>query len=218
VAVVVIREHDEHSLRREECRLAMRDPFDRVGDGGADFAHAGELCSLIQLRSRSSHPLSLPFGHSTIYSVPSGGGHHTLRPSHHSGIYWASPGGRPLMKSVSFSLALLLSISPTAFAESGLLFRTPAMNGTHIVFSYAGDLWSVPRSGGHAERLTSSPGTEIRPIFSPDGSMIAFTGEYDGNVDVYAISATGGEPKRLTYHPGPDVAVAWTPDGKKILF
>ena len=125
------------------------------------------------------------------------------------------------MKSVSFSFAsfaLLLSISPTAFAESGLLFRTPAMNGTHIVFSYAGDLWSVPRSGGHAERLTSSPGTEIRPIFSPDGSMIAFTGEYDGNVDVYAMSAIGGEPKRLTYHPGPDVAVAWTPDGKKILF
>lgn len=114
--------------------------------------------------------------------------------------------------------ALLLAVTTTVFAEPGLLFRTPAMNRTHVVFSYAGDLWSVPRSGGHAERLTSSPGTEIRPIFSPDGEMIAFTGEYDGNVDVYVMPATGGEPKRLTYHPGPDTAVAWTPDGKNILF
>ena len=92
------------------------------------------------------------------------------------------------------------------------------MNQTHVVFSYAGDLWCVPRSGGHAERLTSSPGREIRPIFSPDGSSIAFTGEYDGNIDVYVMPATGGEPTRLTYHPGPDVAVDWSLDGKKILF
>ena len=119
---------------------------------------------------------------------------------------------------VSIVSALWPAILCSAFAEPGLLFRTPAMNRTHIVFSYAGDLWSVPRAGGNAERLTNSPGTEIGPIFSPDGSMIAFTGEYDGNIDVYVMSATGGEPKRLTYHPVPDAAVAWTPDGKTILF
>jgi tricorn protease len=115
-------------------------------------------------------------------------------------------------------LALALALTPAVFAGSGLLLRTPTMNRTQIVFSYAGDLWSVPREGGTALRLTSSPGREINPIFSPDGTMIAFTGEYDGNVDVYVMPAAGGVPKRLTYHPGPDEAVAWTPDGKKILF
>lgn len=121
-------------------------------------------------------------------------------------------------KRIATAAALSLAMLTTASAESGRLFRTPTMNRTRIVFSYAGDLWSVPRTGGGAERLTSSPGTEIGPIFSPDGSMIAFTGEYDGNVDVYVMPAGGGEPKRLTFHPGRDVAVAWTRDGKRILF
>ncbi len=111
-----------------------------------------------------------------------------------------------------------LGMLPFASAETGLLVRTPTMNRTQIVFSYAGDLWSVPREGGDARRLTTSPGTEIGPLFSPDGTMIAFTGQYDGNIDVYVMPANGGVPKRLTYHPGPDVAVAWTPDGKSILF
>ncbi len=123
-----------------------------------------------------------------------------------------------MTKTICAAIALLLGMVQAVFAESGLLLRTPTMNRTTIVFSYAGDLWSVPREGGDARRLTSSPGAEIGPIFSPDGSMIAFTGEYDGNIDVYVMPAGGGVPKRLTYHPGPDVAAAWTPDGKKILF
>ena len=56
------------------------------------------------------------------------------------------------------------------------------------------------------------------PVFAPDGSTIAFTGEYDGNTDVFTIPAAGGIPHRVTYHPAPDAAVAWTPDGKRILF
>jgi tricorn protease len=82
----------------------------------------------------------------------------------------------------------------------------------------AGDLWSVPRAGGDAVRLTTGPGTETYPIFSPDGARVAFTGEYHGNVDVYVVGASGGVPRRLTYHPGPDAAVGWNPDGKRILF
>jgi tricorn protease len=123
-----------------------------------------------------------------------------------------------MTKTICAATALALAMLPAAFAESGLLLRTPTMNRTEVVFSYAGDLWSVPREGGDARRLTTSPGREIGPIFSPDGTMIAFTGEYDGNVDVYVMPANGGVPQRLTYHPGPDVAVAWTPDGKNILF
>ena len=98
------------------------------------------------------------------------------------------------------------------------LMRQPDISKDNVVFSYAGDLWIVPRAGGQARRLTSHPGDELFPKFSPDGKWIAFTGEYDGNPDVYVMPAQGGEPKRLTYHPGNDIVLGWTPDGKKILF
>jgi tricorn protease len=88
---------------------------------------------------------------------------------------------------------------------------------TQIVFQFAGSLWTVSREGGDARRLTTG-GHEGHPIFSPDGSLVAFTGEYDGNPDVYLVPASGGVPRRLTYHPGPDSALGWTPDGKQVLF
>ncbi|MBI1898178.1 MAG: PD40 domain-containing protein, partial [Acidobacteria bacterium] len=69
-----------------------------------------------------------------------------------------------------------------------------------------------------ATRLTVGPGVESDPYFSPDGTRVAFTGEYDGNVDVYVIPAAGGVPRRLTWHPGEDDVCGWTPDGKRILF
>jgi tricorn protease len=102
--------------------------------------------------------------------------------------------------------------------EMATLFQKPALSRTHIVFVYGGDLWIVPRQGGDAERLTTGVGVETDPYLSPDGSMIAFTGEYDGNVDVYVVPAIGGVPKRLTYHPGGDAVAGWTPDGKSVLF
>ncbi len=105
-----------------------------------------------------------------------------------------------------------------AFPQSRTLFRTPAVNRTHIVFAYADDLWMVPRAGGEAIRLTSGLGTESGPIFSPDGTQVAFTAAYDGNTDVYVVPAKGGVPQRLTYHPAPDQAQGWTPDGKRVLF
>jgi tricorn protease len=105
-----------------------------------------------------------------------------------------------------------------AQSEKPLLLQKPTINRTHIVFSYAGDLWSVSRDGGAATRLTAGAGVETDPHFSPDGVQIAFTGEYDGNVDVYVMPAAGDLPKRLTYHPAPDRVAGWTPDGKQILF
>jgi len=120
-----------------------------------------------------------------------------------------------------FTVLLLLLAAPvlcSAQTEAPTLFQKPAVNRTHIVFVYAGDLWIVPREGGEAKRLTTGIGTENDPVFSPDGSMIAFTGEYDGNVDVYTIPADGGVPKRLTYHPGADIVAGWTSDGKQVLF
>ncbi|MBV8895007.1 MAG: PD40 domain-containing protein, partial [Acidobacteriaceae bacterium] len=118
------------------------------------------------------------------------------------------------------ALLALLTLALPSFAatEGHYLLQRPAMSANEIVFSYAGDLWSVNRSGGNATRLTTGIGLETDPIFSPDGSQIAFTGEYDGNTDVFVMPATGGVPKRLTYHPGADVAVGWTPDGKNVIF
>jgi tricorn protease len=98
------------------------------------------------------------------------------------------------------------------------LLHDPAMNRTEIAFSYAGDLWAVNRQGGAPRRLTSAPGLETLPSFSPDGETLAFTGEYDGNVDVYTMPARGGVPRRVTYHPGADYVVGWTPDGQRIVF
>src|SRR5208282_684470 len=116
-----------------------------------------------------------------------------------------------------FSLFVSALVS-LATSDQPLLLQKPTVSKTHIVFAHAGDLWSVPREGGEAVRLTAGPGVETNPIFSPDGSRIAFQGEYEGNQDVYVIPAEGGVPKRLTYHPGADVPVGWTPDGKQILF
>jgi tricorn protease len=115
--------------------------------------------------------------------------------------------------------ALLLVLLPAAVpaAEAPLLLRQPTLSRTQIVFVTGGDLWAVSRQGGEARRLTST-GRVRNPLFSPDGSQIAFTGEEDGNYDVYVMPAAGGLPRRLTYHPGPDFAVGWTPDGKGVLF
>ncbi|HMD39813.1 MAG TPA: hypothetical protein VKH15_11060, partial [Candidatus Acidoferrum sp.] len=112
----------------------------------------------------------------------------------------------------------LLSTTRLSLAadESPLLMQQPTMSKTQIVFVYGGYLWSVPRDGGEARQLTTG-GHESRPKISPDGKWVAFSGQYDGNVDAYVMSADGGEPKRLTWHPDPDVVEGWTPDGKKIL-
>ncbi len=116
------------------------------------------------------------------------------------------------------SLVIAAALSASAQTSSHLLLRNPTVSQTQIAFEYANDLWIVGRDGGEARRLTVGIGREFGPHFSPDGSRIAFTGEYDGNLDVYLVSAAGGVPRRVTYHPGPDIAVGWTPDGKRILF
>jgi tricorn protease len=124
------------------------------------------------------------------------------------------------MRKIVFSFIFLIVLSTAGFSQaaSPMLFRQPTMNKTHVVFVYAGDLWKVSREGGSAVRLTSGIGVETNPRYSPDGRWIAFTGEYDGNVDVFVVSADGGEPRRITYHPGNDALLGWTPDGQSVLF
>jgi len=115
-------------------------------------------------------------------------------------------------------LSLLAASLGFSQGEKPLLLQTPTVSRTQIAFAYGGDIWIVGREGGEAKRLVTGTGLLSRPIFSPDGTTIAYTGNYDGNLDVYVVPATGSEPRRLTYHPGDDVAVGWTPDGKSVLF
>lgn len=120
------------------------------------------------------------------------------------------------------ALTLLVNAAlPASLPTSGgttVLPQRPALSKTNIVFTWAGDLWVVPRQGGEARRLTTAPGIETNAIFSPDGETVVFTGSYDGNSDLFSVPVSGGEPKRLTYHPASEVPLAFTPDGQGILF
>ncbi len=114
-------------------------------------------------------------------------------------------------------LALVPAVHAVDTRDTRLLGQ-PAVSASHIAFIYAGDLWSARRDGSDVRRLTSHEGTESNPCFSPDGALIAFSAEYDGNLDVYVVPATGGEPRRLTWHPGADIARDFTADGAAVLF
>lgn len=131
------------------------------------------------------------------------------------------------MKRILLTAAAVAAVAG-AMADEARLLRFPAVNGNRIVFSYAGDLYSVPATGGDARKLTSHGGYEIFPRISPDGKEIAFTGQYDGNTEVYLMPAEGGEPVRLTYtstnhrddlgdRMGPNnMVLTWSPDGKVV--
>ena len=95
-------------------------------------------------------------------------------------------------------IAVLLMVGLNAQEETRLL-RFPAIYGDQVVFTYAGDLYTVDKQGGIARKLTNHDGYEMFARFSPDGNQIAFTAQYDGNTEVYLMPAEGGIPKRLTY-------------------
>lgn len=134
------------------------------------------------------------------------------------------------MKRLLVSMLLMSAAISVLNAEEGRLLRFPTTNGQDVVFSYAGDLYKAPLSGGQAVRLTSHVGYEMFARYSPDGNTIAFTAQYDGNTEVYSIPARGGEPQRLTYtstnsrddlgdRMGPNnIVMGWSPDGRNIIY
>ena len=98
------------------------------------------------------------------------------------------------------------------------MLSQPALSARQLAFIYAGDLYVCDLDGRNVRRLTSDEGIERSPAFSPDGTQLAFSAEYDGNVDVFVVPVTGGVPRRLTWHPGADVVQGFTPDGSQVLF
>ena len=122
------------------------------------------------------------------------------------------------LKTALLAVLLLSAALPTQAANEAKLLRTPAITADHVAFVYANDIWIVDRDGGEARRLTTFRGAETDPHFSPDGTQVAFSGQYDGNTDVYVVPVGGGEPRRLTWHPGPDNVRGWTVDGASVLF
>jgi len=123
-----------------------------------------------------------------------------------------------MKKLLFFVLVFGLMILEVQAQLNARMFRAPDVSSSMITFVYAGDIWIVPKTGGTATKLSSPDGEEQFPKFSPDGSQIAFTANYDGNWDVYVVSVSGGVPKRLTSHGGYDQVIEWHPDGTKILF
>jgi len=116
------------------------------------------------------------------------------------------------------SIVLLAVIAPAAAASPARFMRYPDIRGDLIVFSYEGDLWSMPAAGGTARRLTTHPGTEEAAKIAPDGKTVVFTGAYDGAPSLYVMPAEGGVPQRLTWVGSGVQAVTWTADGRRIVF
>jgi tricorn protease len=133
-----------------------------------------------------------------------------------------------LRKVLIVSIVCYAGLALAQQVSEGRLLRFPDINKDKIAFTYAGDIWIVSSLGGVAQRLTTHPGRELFPKFSPDGNWIAFTGEYDGTFNVYVMPANGGQPKQLTfYQGGPPLSdrmginnevLTWTADSKRILF
>ena len=123
---------------------------------------------------------------------------------------------------ISILVLFLLAVLPENLSgidtRDTRMMAQPAISAGHVAFIYAEDLWIANSDGSDPRRLTVDEGIESDPFFSPDGKLIAFSAQYDGNTDVFIVSVEGGVPARLTWHPGNDLVRGFTPDGSGVLF
>jgi tricorn protease len=119
---------------------------------------------------------------------------------------------------IGAGLSVIALVLCAAASAAPLLLRNPTLSQDRIAFLYAGDIWTVPRQGGEARRLTSIGAVSAGPYFSPDGSQVAYSAREHGTTDVYVVSSDGGVPRRLTWEPTGSLVTGWTADGKDVLF
>ncbi|MCM1349181.1 MAG: S41 family peptidase [Firmicutes bacterium] len=126
------------------------------------------------------------------------------------------------MKKIQFTLTLaaLCAAGSSLAAEAPLWLRDVKISpdGTEIAFTYQGDIYKVNAAGGAAQRLTTLPSYESTPVWSPDGSKIAFASDRNGGKDVYIMDRNGGTPMRLTFNSANETPEGFTPDGEFVLF
>ena len=120
----------------------------------------------------------------------------------------------PRLVPTAFLFALWSAAALAVDPHDTLMLAEPDISERHIAFIYDGDVWVANRDGSGAYRLTTAEGLESRPRFSPDGASIAFSGNYDGNIDVYVVPIAGGSPKRLTWHSADDFVEGFDPQGR----
>src|SRR5690606_2406663 len=111
---------------------------------------------------------------------------------------------RLLLACISLNFSAFALESPDDARVNARMLQMPAVSATPIAFVYSGDIWIAPKQGGTAIRLSSPKGTESSPRCSPDGTKLAFSGNYEGNEDIYVMPVRGGEPRRVTHHGAQD--------------
>lgn len=122
------------------------------------------------------------------------------------------------MKKLILSIAVLMPFVASAVTPMWMRDAKISPDGSRIAFTYKGDIWTVPTSGGQATRVTATPDYEANPVWSPDSRRLAFAGDAAGNFDIYVVDAVGGAPVRLTYNSASEIPESFTPDGENILF
>ncbi|MEA3460583.1 MAG: Tricorn protease like protein, partial [Bacteroidota bacterium] len=122
------------------------------------------------------------------------------------------------MKRLLILLMAVMAAQLSSGQISARLMRYADVSDKHIAFVYGGDIWIMPKDGGTAYQLTHSPGEESWPRFSPDGTEIAFSAAYNGNMDLFVMPTGGGVPTRVSYNSFDDRMVEWHPDGTRLLF
>jgi tricorn protease len=122
------------------------------------------------------------------------------------------------VRSFLIACTLVAVCSGISSANEPLMLQSPTVSRTQIAFIYGGDVWVVARGGGAAHRLVTGLGLANAAYFSPDGSQLAFSANYDGAANVYLVAAGGGEPRRLTFAPSGDTVTGWTKDGSRVVF
>ena len=123
------------------------------------------------------------------------------------------------MKKILLALfAPLAAVSAMAQANP-LWMRFPAISpdGKTVAFSYKGDIWTVPSTGGQARQITTNPAYEAYPVWSPDSRQIAFASSREGSMDIYVVGRDGGTPRRVTTDSGDEYPMAWRNDSTILL-